>query len=528
MYQLLEERTRRLSDAKQADVVRGGKKGLEKESLRVTPDGHIAQTPHPVALGAALTHPSITTDYSEALLEFITPPYVRIDDALHSLDQIHRFVYQNIGDELLWATSMPCIVDGEKSIPLANYGRSNVGRMKHVYRRGLEVRYGRTMQAISGVHFNYSVNPDLWPVLWEHERTAGRAREHDTLQAFISASYFALARNMLRYEWLIAYLLGCSPALCKSFFGGATSDFQEFDAHTLYEPYATSLRMSDIGYKNKNQSSLKISYNMLEEYIAGLNYAISTPYPPFVAKGVIVNGDYQQLNANILQIANEYYSGIRPKQPTFASEKPTTALRKRGVQYVELRAVDVNAFSPIGVTRPHMHFLEALLIFCLLHESPPLDDDERQLINYNQTVVARQGRQPQLHLQRRGREQTLMSWGLELIDALAPLCAILDQGTDDQPYEVARQMQRAALEEPERTPSARMLAEMRTSGEAFARYALRISREHQQTILRLPQSPVEEQHFRAQARQSLAEQTAIEASDDIPFEEYLARYFAEG
>ena len=156
-------RLEQLLDNGHQHLLCGGLKGIEKESLRISKDGFIAQTPHPKALGSALTHPYITTDYSEALIELITPPFADIKDTLDYLRNIHQFVYDHLDNEMLLGASMPCGIDGDESIPIAEYGTSNIGRMKHVYRHGLWHRYGRTMQAIAGIHFNYSVPEALWP-----------------------------------------------------------------------------------------------------------------------------------------------------------------------------------------------------------------------------------------------------------------------------------------------------------------------------------------------------------------------------
>ena len=161
MHSILHQRLTRLFNADPQVLLKGRLMGLEREALRVAPDGYISQVPHPAALGSALTHPLITTDYSEALLEFITPPLPDAEATLQGLDEIHRFVYPRIGDELLWSASMPCILAGEASIPIADYGRSNRGQMKHVYRRGLAWRYGRIMQVIAGIHFNFSLPDDF-------------------------------------------------------------------------------------------------------------------------------------------------------------------------------------------------------------------------------------------------------------------------------------------------------------------------------------------------------------------------------
>lgn len=514
-------RLTRLLNVDERSLLKGGKKGLEKESLRVTPAGKIAQTPHPVALGSALTHPHITTDYSEALLEFITPPFSDVRESLEFLQQIHLFVYSNLEGEMLWVSSMPCPMAGASSIPIARYGSSNVGTMKHVYRRGLEYRYGGVMQAIAGVHFNYSLPESFWPFLHAYEK------DTRVLRHFISDSYFGLIRNFQRFGWLVPYLFGTSPAVCKSFLGGRVNGFSEFDAGTYFEPYATSLRMSDIGYKNKAQASLNISYNNLDEYIAGLTRVIETPHPEYEKIGIVVDGEYRQLNANVLQIENEYYSFVRPKQVARSGEKPTLALKRRGVQYVELRAVDVNAFDPLGVNEDQLRFLEAFLVFCLLQESPPISAGEHKEIRYNERMVACYGRDPAITLQRNGKSRTLKRWAREICEAMQGICELLDEGEPDQCYVRALAVQVRAVEEPQQTPSARMLAKMRSAGESFFNFALRMSEEHKRHFAVLPMADDRRRYFEDTTRQSLKQQEEIEAADEISFEEYLKRYFAQ-
>src|SRR5687768_1611137 len=182
---LLERRPSGLVNAREHGVLSGGLKGADGEALRVTPSGRISHASHPRALGSALTHPHVTTDYSEALIELVTPPFPRAWELQQYLCDIHQFVYSELGDELLWATSMPCGIKDDGEIPIARYGSSNIGRMKHVYRVGLGLRYGRMMQAISGVHFNYSFPDRLWPVL--EAVAASKLRG----QALVDDAYFA-------------------------------------------------------------------------------------------------------------------------------------------------------------------------------------------------------------------------------------------------------------------------------------------------------------------------------------------------
>lgn len=523
MVRLLDKRLASLVSQPDRSVLCGGLKGIEKESLRVTPAGRIATTRHPATLGSALTNPYITTDFSEALIELVTPPESETSAALRFLDDIHRFVYANIGDEFLWATSMPCAVEGESSVPIAEYGPSNVGRMKHVYRRGLSYRYGRVMQAIAGVHFNYSLPEAFWPVYQDTRQ------DRQALQAFINDCYFALLRNFHRCGWLTLYLFGASPAVCKSFLGGRAADLDEFDAYTGYAPFATSLRMSDLGYKNQSQASVGLSVNRLDEYISGLKHAVSTPFPAYQKIGVLVDGEYRQLNANLLQIENEYYSLIRPKRVAHSGERPTQALIRGGVQYVEIRALDVSACDANGVSAPQLRFLEAFLIYCLLKESPPVDAVELEQIERNQLAAARNGRDPALELVRGEEGISLRAWAAEILQDMQGVCELLDRDRSDEAYRKALAEQAAKVEDPDQTPSAMILATMRERGEPFFTFGMRMSRQHRDRFLAAgpAEGPVLE-ILRGQVAYSIEKQKKIEAADRISFEEYLEHYFKGG
>ena len=520
----LPSRLQYLIDHNLHHLLKLGLKGIEKESLRITRDGLISQTPHPQSLGSALTHPYITTDYSEALLEFITPPFADIQQTLAYMHKIHQFVCPHLGDEMLLATSMPCGIDGDLSIPIAEYGSSNIGQMKHIYRKGLWHRYGRTMQAIAGIHFNYSVPQALWPML---HRNAGNK---GSLESFIADGYFGLIRNFQRQGWLMLYLFGASPAICKTFFNSRPQlmdEFEAFDEHTVYHPYATSLRMSDIGYKSKNQAGLKIDYNSLDGYVNSLGAAINTPYPDYEAIGVKVDGEYNQLNANLLQIENEFYSTMRPKQIAQSGEKPTLALKRRGVMYVEMRSLDLNLFNPIGIEESTARFIEAFLLSCLLHDSPPQGENEFQINNANQLLVANQGRRPGLQLTKNGEAIGLHDWAHQILHAMQPICALLDEGCLDKPYQMALQQQLAVVDNPSLTPSARILACMRENIQEFGCFASNTSALHKQYFTAQPLDSQTYHQFEDMAIHSLQKQAELEANDTLSFDEFLTRYFAQ-
>ncbi|MGB5717232.1 MAG: glutamate--cysteine ligase [Gammaproteobacteria bacterium] len=523
MYSLAKQRLTALVGNGRATLLKSGLTGLEKESLRVAADGGIAQTPHPVALGSALTHPWITTDYSEALLEFITPPLETAAAALDHLRDLQHFVYLQLDGELLWSSSMPCVVAGGASIPIARYGASNGGLMKTVYRRGLGYRYGRVMQVIAGVHYNYSFSTDFW--------LAYQQLEGDTqpLQAFISEQYFALVRNLQRFGWLIPYLFGTSPAVCKSFLAGKQTTLQEFNENTYYSPHATSLRMCDIGYQNslENEVGFKANYDGLDAYVESLTRAIETPSPRFEKIGVKVDGIYRQLNSNMLQIENEYYSSVRPKQVPEINEKPSLALQRRGVRYVELRSLDINVFDPRGISETQCRFIETFMAFCQLQDSPVISDLERKEIDYNLDAVAYRGREPGLMLQHNGGTLPLQHWAGKLCAAMQPFAAVLDENENGTPYQQALQDQQAAVADPGKTLSAQVLAAMRKHGEGYFHFAKRMSKQHQRYFLALEEDAAQFKVFSETVRQSLQQQSTMEAANHESFDDYLKNYFAQ-
>ncbi|HTC44162.1 MAG TPA: glutamate--cysteine ligase [Steroidobacteraceae bacterium] len=519
---VFERRLSALINSGEPQVLQGGRKGTEKESLRVQPDGELARTGHPRALGSALTNEHITTDFSESLIELVTPPFVHTWELLQYLLDLHQFIYSHLGDELLWATSMPGHIESDASIPIAQYGVSNVAQMKSIYRRGLGLRYGRMMQAISGVHFNYSFPAKFWEA---YQELRG-ARERG--QTFISSGYFELLRNYRRYGWIVLYLFGVSPVLSRSFVAGREISLPQLTHDTLYEPYATSLRMSDIGYRNRNQAGLSVSVNSLEQYVHDLTRAISTPHPAYEALGVKVDGEYRQLNANILQIENEYYSFIRPKRVAASGERPTRALLRAGVEYVEVRALDVSAFDPVGVNQTKMRFLEAFLALCVLKDSPPIDESEQTLLDENHLLVARRGREPGLALWRDGRAMPMETWATELLDSMTGICEVLDRGDPARPYSTALAAQTAKFADVRLTPSARLLTELRSTGESFFELALRMSGMHKAYFrdLHTP-NPHRLNELSVEAEESLRAQRELEASDKMTFEAYLAKYFSD-
>ncbi|WP_025598113.1 glutamate--cysteine ligase [Burkholderia sp. WSM2230] len=511
-----------LTSGPQRDALLRGLRGIERESLRVTHEGQLALTPHPRALGSALTHPSLTTDYSEALLELITPAEHDVALTLEKLDTLHRFVYAELGDEILWNNSMPGLLpDTDEGIPIANYGTSNIGKLKYVYRIGLALRYGRTMQCIAGIHYNYSLNEEVWRLLHADQQSTASAVD------FQSERYLALIRNFRRTNWLLMYLFGASPALDRRFLRERKHTLETFDADTLYRPYATSLRMSDLGYSNTTaQAALHADYDTLPGYLDALAKAVSQPYPAYEAIGTQRDGEWVQINTNVLQIENEFYSTIRPKRVTYPGERPLHALAARGVQYVEVRCMDIDPFEPVGISLETSRFLDAYLLVCALDDSAPLPPPAYCEANQNFARVTTEGRKPGLELTRDGRAIAMSEWADELFVKIDAAAAALDalQGGDAHARSVA--VQRVKLADPSLTPSARVLQTMRDKQQSFLEFGLEQSEAHAAHFRARPLEAGVAQEFADLAAQSLEQQAKLEREEVGSFDAFVAAYRA--
>ena len=508
------------------------------------PEAALSRKPHPKVLGSALTHPYITTDYSEGMIELVTPPD-RLDESYAFLADLHRHVYAHLGGERLWCGSMPCVIAGDPDIPLAYYGNSNPGRMKTIYRRGLGYRYTRSMQVISGMHFNCSMSEAFW------QQELGGRIDRDQ----VSERYFGVLRNLLRFGWLVAYLFGASPAICRSFVIQKHENLELFTPGTYYGPYATSLRQGSIGYQNSQEASTGVhaDYNSLAGYIECLRNATNTPCPQYQHIGVRRGKEYMQLNANRLQIENEYYSPVRPRCVPQGNEKPTRGLRQRGVEYIELRLLDVNPFDPCGIEPGTMRFLTALTVYCLLDDSPEMSQIEQAATKYNMQQVAHQGRNPEITLQcgrgpvwesrflphldnERNLDQAfsqdtgsvpLREWARGLLADILPICDLLDSACGQSVFRQAWQDQQAKVEDADQTPSGRIVRQIRETGDAYVEWVLKKSQEHYEHFRRQPLDDETRTHFDQTAEQSWFQQQALEKAEQenpMSFEDYLAAY----
>lgn len=495
-------------------------RGVERETLRYHDQGQLSSTPHPQGLGSALTNQWITTDFSESLLEFITPVSRDIPTLMSQLKDIHHFTQTKLGSDKLWPLSMPCYVNNEDDIALAQYGSSNNGKMKTLYREGLKRRYGSLMQVISGVHFNFSFPDEMWDTLF------GQQTEQER-QASKSSAYFGVIRNYYRFGWLIPYFFGASPAICSSFIKQSESKlpFENIDG-TYYLPDATSLRLSDLGYTNNAQSSLEIGFNSIEQYLEGLNKAIRAPSKEFANIGMKVDDEYRQLNSNILQIENELYAPIRPKRVAERGEKPSEALARGGVEYIEVRSLDVNPFSPIGITEDQVRFLDLFLTWCLLSESDSMDNCEMECWrdNWNKVVVA--GRKPGLELQIgcEGERLSLQSWAHRVFDDLADIALAMDEQVGGTDYHDLCNKLRQWIDNPELTISGQLLALTKQLG-GMGEVGCELGSEYHTQRLSHQYETYSAPLMEEEVLRSIEAQQAIERADEMTFDEFLSDYF---
>ena len=360
MSKRLRQHLELLSDSQLSASLRGIRFGLEREALRVDEAGLPAKTPHPEALGAPLTHPRITTDFAEALLELITDPFEAPEAALEQLREMLAVSCDALAPgEALWVASMPGCPADERDIALAHYGTSSSGRMKALYRSGLSHRYGRCRQIIAGLHFNFSL-PDAF---WQRYHTLLGGRQ--PMRGLRDATWFHTMRNCRRWSWLLAYLFGASPVVPPSFPRPRGAGLRRLASGDFGTPGATSLRLGCAGYYSAVQRRhLLVRMDHLDGYVHSLQRAIIDPFPAYAAIGLSPTGEPRQLGTGLLQVENEYYGPARPKRATAPGTPPLRALAKDGVEYLELRCLDLDPKFAAGCGRrpdPLSQRLSALL-----------------------------------------------------------------------------------------------------------------------------------------------------------------------
>ncbi|HMI76862.1 MAG TPA: glutamate--cysteine ligase [Buchnera sp. (in: enterobacteria)] len=438
-----------------ADVFKNISRGIERETLRINKNGNMSDKNHPYMLGSALTNKWITTDFSENLLEFVTPTNTNIDYILSFLSDLHHYTITNIHNEHLWPFSFPNKIYTQESIRIAQYGISNIGQMKMLYRKGLKYRYGSLMNIISGIHYNFSLPIIFWKK-WKGIKDIKSGKD------IISSGYLQLIRNYHKFGWIIPYLFGASPAIHCSFLNNKTHNinFKKSKNGLLYLPWGTSLRLSSIGHKNYDSKEININFNHIYEYIQSLRYAINTPSKKFQKIGLKDSlGNKKQINDHYLQTESEFYTHIRPKQKTKKNESLLNALENRGIQYVEIRSLDINPFSAIGINKKQILLLDLFLIWCVLTDSPEMHTEDLIIYNKNWQRVLLEGRKPNqmIYTNNKNEEKKLIDISKKIFNSLYNIAEILDQYYHTHCYKKICKEFAIYLEHPELTYSAKIL-----------------------------------------------------------------------
>lgn len=521
--QLLKSTLAALSIEENSKSILGITRGIERETLRISKEGRLSSNAHPKSIGSALTHKYITTDFSEALLEFITPATDNAERTLNQLRDIQKFTQARLDNEVLWPMSMPCFIKNQDEIALADYGSSNIGKMKTLYREGLKNRYGSMMQAIAGVHFNISFPKSFWLSLQKIKDDSAKSQD------FISDGYLGLIRNFKRDLWLLSYLFGASPALCSSFLEGKESKlpFEKLGKGSLYLPFGTALRLGDLGYTNSEQSALKVTYNNLDEYIKGLKEAISTDSELYRNIGTNEDGSLKQLNSNVLQIENEFYSPIRPKRNADSGETPIDALNRGGIEYIEVRALDVNPFSDTGISLQQIYFLDVFLLYCLLNDAPQMNCSEQNISQNNLDKVVNQGRDPNLTLTKDNEEVSIKTWGKDIFDQLALVAKWLDDAHETSHYQQAISELSQSIEDPSKTLSGQYLNDLKASGKDNGCFALDLANQYHEQLRSHQYVEFSESDLKSESQNSFVKQQEIEHNDKMTFDEFLKDYFKD-
>ena len=516
MADVFENLTKNLFYQDLNEIIGSGKIGIEKESLRIV-KSKISQRTHNELLGPALCHKYITTDFSEAQIELITPPMSNNKNALTFLDNIHHFVLTNIEDEILWPLSMPPpnLLDSEVSI--ASYGSSNLAKFKTTYRKGLSHRYGKLMQAISGVHFNYSLPASIW-------KSSFFSVEKNELMRLKAEIYFKTLRNIHRMNWLILYLFGASPAVSKNLLHKKHKGFLKLNSLEYYLPYATSLRMTDIGYQNINQANLKISLNSLKQYLIDLKNATETNCEDFQDINKETSDQYPQINSNLLQIEDEYYGVSRPKSSHISDQRLISKLGKTGIDYIELRSLDLNPFNKAGIDIDTVNFLELFLTYCTLSSSPPIDDQEMHEIKQNDFLVATRGREPGLQLTLNQKKISLKNLAEQIFDEMNTMLGVLKNSTSDC-TDLLEQIH-IKISEPDQTLSAMLLDKISIEKLSYDELGRCLGEDYRRQYMEMDISEnIHWSELEKEAINSTKRQQKLEQSDHKSFDSFIDEYF---
>lgn len=362
-----------------------GNFGVERETLRIDREGKLALTKHPKVFECKISHPYITTDFSESQIELITPTVNTVEETYSFLNLLYDITALEIKDELLWPQSMPCSIPEDDFIPVADYGDCGNGKGASDYRKKLLKKYGGKKQLISGIHYNFSFNEELIKDLY---KILGKEEDY---REFRDNIYLKVVRNYLRYRWLLIYLLGGTTIMHESFGDKCVVNLDKVSKDGFSNDGAVSYRNSECGYKN--HIDLYPDYGSVKDYVTSINRFIDD---------------------KLIDSHKELYTQIRLK--AIDNTKFLESLLNDGINYLEIRSIDINPFSKAGISLEDLNFINIFTIYLLIKEESSYETWQQEAQN-NQNIISMYG-QMDVVLNKNGKTISKKDWALEILSEI--------------------------------------------------------------------------------------------------------------
>ena len=375
-----------------------GNFGLERETLRVDGEGKLALTKHPKVFECKISHPYITTDFSESQIELITPIVNTLEELYSFVNSLYDITVLELKDEYLWPQSMPCSIPEDELIPIADYGKCKSGEAASDYRKKLLKKYGGKKQLISGIHYNFSFNEELIKDLYK------KIGNGESYGDFRDSIYLKVVRNYLRYRWLLIYLLGGTTTMHETFGEKCVIDLDKISKDGFSNMGAVSYRNSECGYKN--HIDLYPNYNSVKEYVESV---------------------YKFIDDKLIDNHKELYTQIRLKAND--NNRFLESLLEDGINYVEMRSIDINPFSKAGISLEDLNFINLLTIYFLIKDESSYDKWQDEAQN-NQNIISMYG-QMDVVLYRDGETISKKAWALDILNEMKEMNEKLSLGKED-------------------------------------------------------------------------------------------------
>ncbi|TBX11029.1 bifunctional glutamate--cysteine ligase GshA/glutathione synthetase GshB [Clostridium perfringens] len=415
--------------------------GLEKENVRVTESGNLALTPHPKAFGDREKNAYIKTDFSESQLEMVTPVCNTLEEVYSFICNLNKVVSLEImkNGEFLWPQSNPPILPREEEIPIAKLSN----REDELYRENLSYKYGKKKQVISGIHYNFSFKEEFIKLLYKELKVEKDFRE------FKDDIYLRMARNFQKYHWLLIYLTGASPVFHESYIEEIKEEGEKLGEDSYYIKDDTSLRNSSYGYKNKKD--YYVSYNSIEEYASDI-------------KNLVKDKEIQSIK--------EYYNPIRLK--SLGSEDMLESLLHKGIDYLEVRLLDLDPLSIQGVSKETLYLVHLFMIYTLLKENKEITYKDQEEFFKNHDMVALKGRNEEAVIYENEVPVLLKDKGREILSEMGEIVEILFSNNEEFKNVIKRALEK--INNPHDTISEKLIKDIKEEG--YINFHMRLAKEY--------------------------------------------------